>query len=71
MNLPTLSILIPGVPTRLIPGSSLVVELYRQVAELSADKQVEIIWLVDNFQRTIGGKRQALVTSKRSIPCVY
>lgn len=65
MNLPTLSILIPGVPTRLIPGSSLVVELYRQVAELSDNKQVEIIWLVDNFQRTIGGKRQSLVELAR------
>lgn len=71
MNLPTLSILIPGVPTRLIPGSSLVVELYRQITEISADKQVEIIWLVDNFQRTIGGKRQSLVELARGEYLVF
>jgi glycosyltransferase involved in cell wall biosynthesis len=58
---PLLSILIPGVPTRLVVGSKLVVDLHNQVSKLGAEKQVEIIWLVDSFIRTIGGKRQALI----------
>lgn len=57
-----LSILIPGVPRRFEQGTKLVNDLQRQITHIpGADKRVEIIWLVDNYQRSIGAKRQALV----------
>lgn len=56
-----LSILIPGVPSRLARGAKLMECLQRQAEALNRAKDVEIIWLIDNFAKTIGGKRNSLI----------
>lgn len=61
MSLPILSILTPGIPNRLIPGSTLVSKIYNQAFKANAIRDVEHIWLVDNCIRSIGEKRQTLV----------
>jgi len=56
-----LSIVIPGVPRRIGMGSQLVKDLEDQIELAKVTDKVEIIWLVDNYKRSIGYKRQALV----------
>lgn len=66
-----LSIVIPGVPRRIDQGRALVAELERQVAIFNLQKTVEVIWLVDNYHRTIGAKRQALVETAQGEYIVF
>lgn len=61
MTLPLLTILIPGVPTRFEVGERLIIELERQAKYSGYADNIEILWLVDNFKRTVGAKRQALL----------
>lgn len=65
MSKPLLSILVPGVPRRFDMGRKLVDVLQTQIIQLGLDKQVEVIWLVDNYIRSIGAKRQALVEASQ------
>lgn len=58
---PTLSILIPGVPSRIPYAQKLINELQRQIDKTNAVREVELLWLVDNRARPIGAKRQALL----------
>lgn len=55
---PVLSILIPGIPERMANAKLLIAEIADQAGSRSAD--VEVLYCVDNRQRTVGAKRQAL-----------
>lgn len=60
-----LSILIPGVPTRFTQGSKLYISLFEQAKKLANPKDVEILWFVDNWTRSLGEKRNALLAASR------
>lgn len=62
---PVLSILTPGVPTRFRQAANLLIELHNQTEKLENKKEVELLFLCDNWQATIGEKRQALVRLAR------
>lgn len=61
-----LSILIPGVPTRFAQGSKLYRSLFDQAQKLPNPKDVEILWFVDNWYRSVGEKRNALLQSAKA-----
>ena len=72
MATPLLSILIPGVPRRFDKGRELVEIFQKQIDDLKIPKgMVEVIWLVDNYSLSVGGKRQRLVEIARGDYIVF
>lgn len=68
---PLLTILIPGVPSRLEKGSALVRKFMQQIETAHLQDDVEVIWFVDNYKLTIGAKRQALIKMANGEYCVF
>ena len=64
---PILSILTPAIPRRLTQLATLSDEIARQIGDLP----VEHLALVDNMQRTVGLKRQALLDSALGEYVIY
>lgn len=58
MRAPLLSILVPGTPRRMAAQAFYLVEKLNKQAE---HLPVEILYLLDNKRRSVGGKRQALL----------
>lgn len=56
MTAPRLSILIPSIPSRWDKARA----LYNDLMDMIGDKDIEVLLLMDNKQRTIGEKREAL-----------
>lgn len=56
---PILSVLIPSIPSRI---EKFFIPLYKKIESQSKDKFVEILALFDNKYRSIGNKRQELVS---------
>jgi glycosyltransferase involved in cell wall biosynthesis len=56
-----LSILIPGVPTRFDKGVALFSKIQQMAENSGRKKEVEVIWFVDNWSRTLGDKRQRML----------
>lgn len=66
MEPPSLSILIPATPKRIISHlEPLVAKLERQIAETERPQDFEVLTFLDNRRRTIGEKRDALVQMSR------
>lgn len=57
---PILSILIPGIPSRIYDTQDLMQEIFYQIEALKVHGQVEVLSFIDNHQRSVGAKRQAL-----------
>ena len=55
-----LSILVPSIPSRI---EKYLLPLYAKLAQMAEGKEVEVLALLDNKQRSIGLKRDALVQS--------
>jgi len=69
MTTPTLSILIPSVPVRRTAAEALQTKLIAQADAAGVD--AEILCLSDNFRRSIGLKRQALLDIARGDYVAY
>jgi len=59
--IPSLSILIPSIPSRLDMAAAMIRDLDYQIGT----RPVEVLCLTDNKRRSIGAKRQALLESSR------
>jgi hypothetical protein len=62
-----LSILVPSVFERYGTAEALARELARQAAATRDGVNVEVLWLVDNRQRTLGKKREALMAQAQGL----
>ena len=66
MDSPSLSILIPATPKRVVSHlQPLVAKLERQISEMPCPQEFEVLTFLDNRRRTIGEKRDALVQMSR------